>query len=148
CGIAFSVSFSGASAGLDLASLRHRGPDGQGEWRSADGRVWLGHTRLAILDPTPTGAQPMVDAATGNVIVFNGEIYNHLSLRAELAEHQRAWQGSSDTETLLAAYRVWGSRMLTRLKGMFAFAIYEPSRGECFLGRDRFGIKPLYYSRR
>lgn len=111
-----------------------------------DGRVWFGHTRLAILDLSPAGAQPMVDAQTGNVIVFNGEVYNHLKLREELGGQYSEWVGSSDTETLLAAYGVWGPAMLHRLKGMFAFAIYDTSRECLFLAMDRLGIKPLYYS--
>jgi asparagine synthase (glutamine-hydrolysing) len=131
---------------LDLELLRHRGPDAQGEWRSLDERVWFGHTRLAILDLSAAGAQPMVDPQTGNVIIFNGELYNHLRLRRELHGRQPQWVGSSDTETLLAAYRSWGADLLERLKGMFAFAIYDASQESLFLARDRLGIKPLYYS--
>src|SRR5262245_5533865 len=112
CGIAVSVSFTGPSPALDLVALEHRGPDGEGEWRSEDQKVWLGHKRLAILELSPTGAQPMLDSRSGNVIVFNGEIYNHLSLRQELGKLHPDWLGSSDTETILAAYRVWGVSML------------------------------------
>lgn len=148
CGIAVSFKNPGASLALDLEALRHRGPDGQGEWRSTDGQVWLGHTRLAILDLSRAGAQPMVDPQTGNVIVFNGEIYNHLVLRKQLEAHKPHWVGSSDTETLLAAYHAWGPDMLNRLKGMFAFAIFDANRECLFLARDRLGIKPLYYSSR
>ncbi|HEX4644518.1 MAG TPA: asparagine synthase (glutamine-hydrolyzing), partial [Verrucomicrobiae bacterium] len=145
CGIAVNFNFHNNATPLNLARLRHRGPDGQGEWRSPDGRAWLGHTRLAILDLSPAGAQPMLDDETGNVIVFNGEIYNHLALRRDLGARQSVWRGSSDTETLLAAYRIWGEKMVERLKGMFAFAIYDGRRHGLFLARDRLGIKPLYY---
>src|SRR5262249_7155075 len=127
CGIAISFVRQGQAEPLDLRRLSHRGPDGHREWRSVDGRVWLGHNRLAILDLSSAGAQPMVDPLTGNAIVFNGEIYNHLALRKELqGSHQ--WASSSDTETLLVAYRIWGSSMVNRLKGMFAFAIFDASR--------------------
>ena len=86
----------------------------------------------------------MVDPVSGNVIVFNGEIYNHLALREELAALGATFTGTSDTETLLAAYRLWGESMLPRLKGMFAFAIYVQADETLFLARDRFGIKPFY----
>src|SRR5258708_32493722 len=147
CGIAVSFNFHNRAVPMPLDRLRHRGPDGQGEWRSPDGRAWLGHVRLAILDLSPSGAQPMLDDETGNVIVFNGEIYNHLALRRELGARQPVWRGSSDTETLLAAYRIWGVKMLERLKGTFAFAIYDGRRNGLFLARDRLGIKPLYLYR-
>lgn len=146
CGIAVNFRFNGVAEPLSLDRLKHRGPDGQGEWLSSDRRAWLGHTRLAILDLSPAGSQPMVDAETGNVIVFNGEIYNHLALREELRGQEALWRGSSDTETLLSAYRLWGVRMVGQLKGMFAFAIYDAHRNGLFLARDRFGMKPLYYS--
>jgi asparagine synthase (glutamine-hydrolysing) len=147
CGIAVSLSTLLNAPPISLERLQHRGPDAQGVWQCGDGRIWLGHTRLAILDLSPAGAQPMTDLQTGNVIVFNGEIYNHLALRKQISEAERcSWNGSSDTETLLAAYRVWGRDMLERLKGMFAFAIYDARRRELFLARDRLGIKPLYYT--
>src|SRR6266403_281311 len=142
CGIAIHFRTSGAAAPLDLARLRHRGPDSSGEWTSPDGRCWLGSTRLAIVDPSPTGAQPMIDPTTGNVIVQNGEIYNHRELRTLLGDI--AWQGTSDTETILRGYARWGHGVVERLKGMFAFAIYDPARRELFVARDRLGIKPLY----
>ncbi len=122
--------------------MAHRGPDDRGEWRSADDRMWFGFVRLAILDLSGNGAQPMCDPETGNVIVFNGEIYNHLALRRELGG---AWRGHSDTETLLASYRQWGAGMLSRLKGMFAFVLYDARTGGLMMARDRFGIKPFYY---
>jgi asparagine synthase (glutamine-hydrolysing) len=147
CGIAGVLSFQSEAEPLRLSLLGHRGPDSSGEWRSPDRRAWLGHTRLAILDLSPAGAQPMLDPETGHVIVFNGEIYNHLELRPALEALGATFRGTSDTETLLAAYRHWGAAMLPRLKGMFAFAIFDHSDGSLFLARDRFGIKPLYTHR-
>ncbi|MFZ1220704.1 MAG: asparagine synthase (glutamine-hydrolyzing) [Chthoniobacterales bacterium] len=124
--------------------IAHRGPDSSGEWTSPDGRSWLGSTRLAIVDLSPTGEQPMADPATGNVIVANGEIYNHHDVREQLGPAV-TWRGTSDTETLLQGYARWGHDVLGHLKGMFAFAIYDAARNELFLARDRLGIKPLYY---
>ncbi len=145
CGIAAVMSRSGPARALGLEHLRHRGPDGSGEWTSPDGRIWLGHTRLAIVDLSPTGAQPMRDEETGNVIVFNGEIYNHQQLRAEMRRAEVQWKGTSDTETLLAGYRFWGEEVVKRAKGMFAFVIYDAARDGLFVVRGPLGIKPLYY---
>src|SRR3954453_8879634 len=145
CGIALHFNSLGAAAPLDLRLIRHRGPDSSGEWRSPDGRVWLGNTRLAIVDLSRTGAQPMTDPVTGNVIVVNGEIYNHRAVREQLGA-DIPWRGTSDTETLLQAYGRWGHALLDRVKGMFAFAIYDAARAELFVARDRLGIKPLYYT--
>ena len=86
CGIAAVFNSTGPATPLDLDSLAHRGPDGRGEWFSPDGRIWLGHTRLSILDLSPSGGQPMHDEETGNVIIYNGEIYNHLALRDEMKD--------------------------------------------------------------
>ncbi len=145
CGIAAHFNFAEPARPLDLQLIAHRGPDASGEWTSSDGRLWLGNRRLAILDLSPTGEQPMLDPATGNVIVVNGEIYNHLALREELGG--AAWRGTSDTETLLLGYARWGHGLVERLKGMFAFAIFDQARQELFVARDRLGIKPLYYTR-
>src|ERR1700720_4633107 len=147
CGIAGAFSFRNDAQRLDLDLIHHRGPDSRGEWRSLDRRVWIGMTRLAILDLSPAGNQPMIDPINGNAIVHNGEIYNHLVVRSELEALGVTFHGSSDTETILVAYRFWGDGMLPRLKGMFAFAIYDNSDNSIFLARDRFGIKPLYYFR-
>ncbi|HWL92816.1 MAG TPA: asparagine synthase (glutamine-hydrolyzing) [Phycisphaerae bacterium] len=145
CGIAVHFSANGRVAPLDLDLIHHRGPDSRGEWTSPDGRCWLGSTRLAIVDLSPTGAQPMTDPATGNVVATNGEIYNHAAVREQLGSNVN-WRGTSDTETLLQGYARWGHGVLDHLKGMFAFAIYDAARGELFLARDRLGIKPLYYT--
>src|SRR5688572_9078162 len=145
CGIAVHFNSAGQATPLDLDLIHHRGPDSQGEWTSPDGRCWLGNTRLAIVDLSPTGSQPMTDPATGNVVAVNGEIYNHRALREQLGPNVK-WQGTSDTETLLQGYARWGYSVVDHLKGMFAFAIYDAARGELFLARDRLGIKPLYYT--
>lgn len=146
CGIAGHFSSVGNATPLDLRLITHRGPDSSGEWTSPNQCLWLGNTRLAIIDLSPTGAQPMVDPATGNVIVVNGEIYNHLALREQLSA-DILWRGTSDTETLLVGYARWGRNVIDRLKGMFAFAVYDAARDEVFVARDRLGIKPLYYRR-
>lgn len=149
CGIAgFLAPSSGTDAGLlDLAramanQLGHRGPDAMGAW--ADAGVALAHRRLSILDLSAAGNQPMSSASGRFVIVFNGEIYNHLELRRMLGD--QAWRGHSDTETLLACIEAWGmERTLMRLTGMFAFAVWDSARQELTLARDRLGEKPLYY---
>jgi asparagine synthase (glutamine-hydrolysing) len=146
CGIVSNFRPGGQATSLMLAALEHRGPDFAGEWWSPERECWLGHTRLAILDLSSKGAQPMHDSVNGNVIVFNGEIYNHRELRQQLASCHPSWQGSSDTETLLIAYRRWKSGMLSRLKGMFALVIYDAETKSLFVARDRLGIKPLYYT--
>jgi asparagine synthase (glutamine-hydrolysing) len=126
--------------------LAHRGPDGAGTWRHPDRPVELGHLRLAIIDPTPTSDQPM--RKDGLVIVFNGEIYNYRELRSELVAAGVRFRTNSDTEVLLEAWRRWDAAALRRLRGMFAFAIVEESTGRMVLGRDHFGIKPLFVAER
>jgi asparagine synthase (glutamine-hydrolysing) len=123
--------------------LRHRGPDGEGTWAHERGHVGLAHRRLSVIDLSPSGAQPMTDRA-GNWIAFNGEIYNYRELRQELGEANFATQ--SDTETILFAYRKWGPACLDRLRGMFAFALWDEAQQTLFCARDRFGIKPFYYT--
>ncbi|CAL78850.1 putative Asparagine synthetase [Bradyrhizobium sp. ORS 278] len=130
------------------AALAHRGPDASGTWIDARHGVCFGQRRLAILDLSEAGAQPMHDACGRYTITFNGEIYNHLDIRAELDAGGAApnWRGHSDTETLLAAIRQWGvNRALQRLIGMFAFALWDAEARELVLARDRFGEKPLFY---
>lgn len=130
-----------------LAALRHRGPDDSGcEAVSAgeDGAVVLGSTRLAIQDTSPAGHQPMLDPETGNWILLNGEIYNHLDLRPALGDVR--WRSRSDTETVLRGYAKWGESCLERLKGMFALAIWDGADRSLWCARDRLGIKPFYYS--
>jgi len=126
---------------LDL--LSHRGPDDRGVWTGAD--VLLGHRRLSILDLSAAGHQPMIDRASGAVIVFNGEIYNHVELRKELEALGHRFVGDSDTEVLLHGLIEWGEAALHRLNGMWSFALWSPQRQQLLLARDRFGVKPMYY---
>lgn len=132
---------------LGRDALRHRGPDDAGEWWSADGCVGVGHRRLAIIDLSPAGHQPMQDALGGLCIVFNGEIYNFADLRQELTAKGHAFRSHSDTEVILAAYAEWDTDCLARLNGMFAFALYDSRRRQLFIARDRAGEKPLFYAR-
>ena len=128
--------------------LARRGPDGAGVWVDAVAGVALGHRRLAIIDLSDAGHQPMLSADGQQVLAFNGEIYNHEALRAELRlqGHSVAWRGHSDTETLLAGFETWGiEATLVRCQGMFAFAVWNKSSRTLTLGRDRMGEKPLYY---
>ena len=122
--------------------LRRRGPDDSGLW--SDPNVRLGHRRLAVVDLSPAGHQPMESHDRRYVIVFNGEIYNHQDLRAQLTPAD-GWRSSSDTETLLEAYRAWGVDCLQKLNGMFAFGIWDRLERRMFIARDRVGVKPLYY---
>ena len=132
------------AAGRD--AMRHRGPDDAGEWWSVDGSIGLGHRRLAIIDLSPAGHQPMQDASGESCIVFNGEIYNFADLRRELVAKGHSFRSHSDTEVILVAYREWGTDCLSRLNGMFAFALYDGRQRQLFMARDRVGEKPLFYS--
>ena len=132
-------------------AMVHRGPDGSGTWVSApDSRGWgalLAHRRLSILDLSPAGAQPMVDPATGHVIVFNGEIYNFRDLRRRLAAEGQELQSTGDTAAMLRALGLHGSAAVAWLRGMFAFACWDPKERRLLLARDPLGIKPLYLAR-
>lgn len=146
CGIAGYYLKTPAAQPVRLAEMMrrlvHRGPDGQGQYVGA--RVGLGHTRLAIID-LAGGAQPLFNEDRSLVLVANGEIYNHVELRAELEALGHRFATRSDCETLLHAYEAWGPDFLDRVQGMYAFALYDVRRDELLLGRDRLGIKPLYY---
>ncbi len=154
CGIAGFVSSSGGDTGRRasvlhgmVATLAHRGPDAEGTWHDASGRVHLGHRRLAIIDLSQDGAQPMLTPDGSGVISYNGEIYNFPELRAELERAGWAFRSRSDTEVLLAALHRWGpERTLPKLNGQFAFAYWDARRGSLVLARDRIGEKPLYYA--
>lgn len=124
-------------------ALEHRGPDGAGVW-TAPG-IGLGHRRLAIID-LGGGAQPMLTPDGAVAVSYNGEIYNFREVRAELEALGHAFETESDTEVLLHGWRAWGPEMLSRLNGMFAFALYDVARQSLFLARDRFGVKPLHYT--
>ena len=126
----------------------HRGPDDGGTevLEHASGTVALGARRLAILDLTPAGHQPMTDEVTGNVLAYNGEIYNFPELRDELIAAGHSFHGRGDTEVILVGYRVWGREVLDRLRGMFAFALWDAQQRRLVVARDHLGIKPLYYA--
>jgi len=135
-----SIKSSLAAMGRLIA---HRGPDGAGFWLHPDESCGMAHRRLSIIDLSDAASQPM-RSPTGNCIAFNGEIYNYLELREDLGEFY-SFRTNSDTETILAAYEKWGEDCLSRLRGMFAFAIWDASKGRFFCARDRFGIKPFYF---
>jgi asparagine synthase (glutamine-hydrolysing) len=128
-------------------ALGHRGPDDRGVWYCQDPQVLLGHLRLAILDLSPSGHQPMAAADGGNWITYNGEVYNFRELRAELESRGHRFRSQSDTEVILASYREWGLAAVNRFRGMFAFALWDSASRTLHLCRDRIGVKPLFYSR-
>lgn len=153
CGIAGIYAYHYAANPIDVAELRGvrdhmaaRGPDGSGEWISADGRVGLGHRRLAIIDLSADASQPMTSADGSAVIAFNGEIYNYKTLRAALETKGRVFRTQSDTEVLLHLYALKGAAMVHELRGMFAFALWDAARQALLLARDPYGVKPLYYA--
>jgi len=149
CGIAGILHRDGAPASqVRVAAmcdaLRHRGPDGEGQ--VVDGPLALGHRRLAIIDLSPLGRQPMVTDDGRYTLTFNGEIYNFQELRSELTARGRSFVSRSDSEVLLQAFAAWGLDALLRFNGMFAFAIWDRELRTLTLARDRFGVKPLYYA--
>ena len=129
-------------------AIVHRGPDSDGHWLDPEAGIALGHRRLAIVDLTPTGYQPMPSASGRYMIVFNGEIYNFRELRSVLEGLGAKFETRSDTEVVLAAFREWGVACVERLVGMFSLAIWDDAKQELFLARDRAGEKPLYYMHR
>ncbi len=150
CGICGELRFDDAppdeqALARTAAALARRGPDDAGQFR--DGPLAFAHRRLAIIDLSASSHQPMVDAAPGLAIVFNGTIYNYRELRAELAGHGYSFFSHGDTEVILKAYAAWGDRCVEHLNGMFAFAIWDRNARRLFLARDRTGVKPLYYAR-
>jgi asparagine synthase (glutamine-hydrolysing) len=153
CGIAAIFAYGNAAEPVDREELLRmrermfaRGPDGAGEWISQDGRVGLANRRLAIIDLSPAGDQPMFNADRSLAIVFNGEIYNYRDLREQLVREGRQLQSHCDTEVVLELYATRGDGMLNHLRGMYAFAIWDRNKEGLFVARDPFGIKPLYYS--
>ena len=150
CGIAgvFGRQDEGALH-LMAAALRHRGPDDSGIWMDSDEGIGLAHTRLAIQDLSSAGHQPMLSSSQQMVLVFNGEIYNHLELREKIAHGEGGalrWRGHSDTETLLAGFEIWGvEKTIRHCVGMFSFGVWNRRERTLTLGRDRLGEKPLYY---
>jgi len=156
CGIAGIINISGGEAArgavsagkleLMAAAIAHRGPDGEGFYLSKDSRIGLAHRRLSIIDVSASAAQPMERPDLGLTIVFNGEIYNYIELRAELSLEGYKFSTCSDTEVILCAYDRWGISMLPRFNGMWAIALYDRRCGKVLLARDRFGVKPIYFS--
>src|SRR5262249_7194077 len=147
CGIAGVFNFGTdepADRGI-IAQLNHfqrrRGPDGDGLWSSSDQRVVLGHRRLAIIETGANGSQPMSDEAGRWTITFNGEIYNFRQVRAELEQLGRKFTTQSDTEVLINAVAQWGQAGLRKLRGMYAFALWDNQERELWLARDPYGIK-------
>ena len=151
CGI--TALFAYRASSVDRAeleriteSMRSRGPDAGGTWLSPDGRVGLGSRRLAIIDLSDEGTQPMFDVERELVIAFNGEIYNHRELRTSLERGGARFHSQTDTEVLLQLYRRDGEKMLGLLRGMYAFAIWDTRARRLFVARDPYGLKPLYYA--
>jgi len=150
CGICGELKFDGQPPDKDvlrrmLARLERRGPDHEGQY--IDGRVAFGHRRLSVIDLSAASNQPWVDPDNSLALVFNGAIYNYKELRTELIGKGFSFSSEGDTEVVLKAYAAWGESFATRLQGMFAIAIWDGQRQQLVLVRDRFGIKPLYYSR-
>jgi len=153
CGVAGAFSFAASAPPVDRSVIerlnehqRKRGPDGSGLWSSPDGRVALAHRRLAIIDTSAAGLQPMTDATGRWRVTFNGEIYNYREVRADLESVGRVFLTNSDTEVLINAIAHWGEAGLSRLRGMYAFALWDRVEEELWLVRDPYGIKPLYYA--
>lgn len=153
CGINGIFAYHYAAGPIDASELEStreamavRGPDGKGSWSSEDGRIGLGHRRLAVIDLSERAAQPMASGCGRFVIAFNGEIYNHGQLRRSLEARGHAFRTRSDTEVLLQLYAAKGEDMLAELRGMFAIAIWDGEERMLLLARDTYGIKPLYYA--
>src|SRR4051812_42931956 len=149
CGITGVVSRSGAPVARDVVAamtrvIAHRGPDDEGIW--VEGPAGLGNRRLAIIDLSPAGHQPMATADGRLVITYNGELYNYRELRAELERAGHRFRSETDTEVVLQAYREWGPACVDRFNGMFGLAVWEPERRRLFLARDRYGVKPVYFA--
>ena len=149
CGIVGAIS-TVAAIDLELVkkmrdSFTYRGPDDAGLWSGNDDKVVLGHRRLSIIDRSHNGHQPMIDDSTGCVIVFNGEVFNYREIRAQLIDKGYHFKTESDTEVILKAYDAFGAECVHQFNGMFAIAIWDPSKQQLIMFRDRLGIKPFYY---
>lgn len=151
CGIAGIFSLDGKTPDQGRLQrmahhLSHRGPDDQGTWISPTSSIGMAHTRLSILDPTPAGHQPYHLEDGRYSLTYNGEIYNFLELRSELQDRGVVFHTDCDTEVLLRAYQHWGANCLEKFNGMWAFALWDELRQQLFCSRDRFGVKPFYYT--
>src|SRR4051812_42880007 len=153
CGIAGVFGYHDNAPPIDVDELidireamAARGPDGSGLWLAPDRRIGLAHRRLAIIDVSDAGAQPMKSGDGALVITYNGELYNYRELRKELIGRGHRFSTDSDTEVLLALYEEAGHGMVHRLRGMYAFAIWDSRNRSLFAARDPFGIKPIYYA--
>jgi len=153
CGIGGIFAYSDYVGPVELSllkviskSMSSRGPDHANEWISKDKKIGLVHRRLSIIDLSSEANQPMEDLQSGNEIIFNGEIYNYKELKIDLESKGHIFHTNSDTEVILKLYSVYGEKMLSKLRGMFAIAIWNNTDKSIFLARDHFGIKPLYYS--
>ena len=148
CGIAGTIGVTDKNIFIAMnGAMAHRGPDDHGIYIDEQNRFGFAHRRLSIIDLSSAGHQPMSYLGGRYWIVYNGEIYNYKDIRADLEKKGCTFTSNTDTEVLLAAYAEWGRDCLKKLRGMFAFAIYDKQTSQTFLARDRFGIKPLYYSR-
>lgn len=149
CGILGQVSFRGPVDEAVFSSMRdtliHRGPDGFDSWFSENRKIALGHRRLTLLDLTESGKQPMTNEDGTIWLTFNGEIYNYIELKKELESFGHVFKSTTDTEVIIHGFEQWGKDMINKLKGMFAFGLWNNNTKKLFIARDRFGIKPLYY---
>jgi asparagine synthase (glutamine-hydrolysing) len=148
CGIVGVVDLEGRAVSPALVkrmtdTIAHRGPDGEGQY--VDPPIGLGHRRLAIIDLSDAGSQPMADTESQIFIIYNGEVYNFPELRKELEARGHRFRSATDTEVVLNAYKEWGESCVTRFNGMFAFAVWDTQKQKLTLARDRYGVKPLYY---
>ena len=149
CGIAGLLNLDGAPVAPPVLqrmtdAIAHRGPDGQGHW--IDGAIGIGHRRLAIIDLSPAGQQPMISADHRYVLSYNGEVYNFRELRSELQALGYWFRSQTDSEVVLYALAEWGLKALLRFNGMFGLALWDRKERVLTLARDRYGIKPLYYA--
>lgn len=148
CGITGIFNINGEPVSVNILqkmtdSLSHRGPDGEGVW--TEGFAGLGHRRLAIIDLSPLGSQPMQNDSGDLIITYNGELYNYMNLKVELEALGYKFHSKTDTEVILKSFEAWGSDCVHKFNGMFAFAIWDRKKSAIFIARDRYGIKPLYY---
>ena len=152
CGISGIFNFQNKSYNFSPIIKRmvnkqnNRGPDNSGIWNSSCNKVFLGHNRLSIIDLSTNGNQPMISYDNEFVITFNGEIYNFKEIKIELINLGVKFSNNTDTEVLLESYKHWGINSLSKLRGMYAFSIWDLKKKTLLLARDPFGIKPLYYT--